>query len=272
MRSKARLTITLARDLLTQIDRMIDHRKIRNRSHAIELLLRESLKSRVTTAVILAGGITDEDPIPALQPIGNQPLIFITLRHLIESGIQTIHILAGRNEPSVRQLLAEGNFLGAQICYGGEEKPLGTAGAVKSIEAKLDPEPFLVLHSDILTDINLAEFIQFHKNENCLATIAVKPRDAERKYGKLLLQGNKITDFSETDQSEGISIVNTGVYLLQPEALSLIVAGQPAYFERDVFPNLAAIGELSAFFFQGVWFDISAPDSYQLAQERWTTG
>jgi NDP-sugar pyrophosphorylase family protein len=272
MRSKARLTITLARDLLAQIDRMIDSRKIRNRSHAIELLLRESLKTRVTTAVILAGGEVGEGPFPALRPIGNQPLIFITLKHLIESGIQMIHILAGRNEPSLKQVVDEGNYLGAQIRYGGEDRPLGTAGAIKSIESRLAQEPFLVLHSDVLTNINLAEFIQFHKDENTLATIAVKPREAERKYGKLLLQGNKITDFSETDKSEGISIVNTGVYLLQPEALSLIVAGQPAYFERDVFPNLAAIGELSAFFFQGIWFDISAPDSYQLAQARWTTG
>ena len=102
-----------------------------------------------------------------------------------------------------------------------------------------------------------------------MATIAVKPRDAERQFGKVLLQGNRITHFLETERSEGISIINTGVYLLQPEVLHLIEPDQPSRFETDVFPKLAAMQELNAFFFQGIWFDISRPESYQSAQARW---
>jgi mannose-1-phosphate guanylyltransferase/phosphomannomutase len=269
MRSKARLTITLARDLLRQIDHMIDKQLVRNRSHAIEMLLRDSLKSRVTTAVILTGGRSDQGLVPALLQVSNQPLILITLGHLINYGIHRIFILAGEWESEFREAIGGTSFLGASINYTDEDRPMGTAGAVKRIEAQLAHEPFLVLHGDVLTDINLADFIEFHKNENSLATIAVKPRDAERRYGKLLLQGNKVTSFSETESSEGISIVNTGVYMLQPEALSLIDTDQPAQFERDIFPKLAAIGELSAFFFQGIWFDISMADSYRKAQKRW---
>ena len=271
MRSKARLTITLAKDILRQVDRMVDNQTIRNRSHAIEMLLRESLMSKVTTAVILAGGQNKDAPTAALLPIQDQQLILITLRHLISYGIRSIFLLAGDNEAAFRRAIGDGNFMGATIAFVREDRPLGTAGAVKSIVDQLEYEPFLVLHGDVLTNINLSDFIAFHKSENTLATIAVKPRDAERKYGKVMLQGNKIREFSETEDSAGISIVNTGVYLLQPEALKLIAAGEPAYFERDVFPKLAAINELSAFLFQGVWFDISTPDSYQLAQARWAS-
>lgn len=271
MRSKARLTITLDRDLLRQIDRMVDNQSIRNRSHAIESLLQESLKPRVTTAVILAGGHTNGATNPALLPIQNEPLIFITLRHLVSFGIRKIFLLAGSHESAFRQMLGDAAGIGASILVHGESHPMGTAGAVKALEEKLGAEPFLVVHGDVLTNVNLADFMAFHKQENCLATIAVKPRDAERKYGKVLLQGNKITHFSETGDSDGISIVNTGVYLLQPEVLSLIDAGQPAQFERHVFPRLAALKELSAFFFQGFWFDISKPENYRFAQTRWAS-
>jgi len=270
MRSKARLTITLSRDILRQIDRMIDNKTVRNRSHAIELLLRQSLLSIVTTAVILAGGENNSGNNPPLLPIDNSPLILITIRHLISFGIKTIHILAGINEPDLRKILEASPHLGATIKFHKEDLPLGTAGAVKSIEDQLAYEPFIVLNGDILTDINLADFIAFHKNENTLATIAVKPRDAERNYGKVTLQGNKIRDFSETNHNHGISIVNTGIYLFQPEVLKLIDSGQPAQFEQDIFPKLAAINELSAFFFQGIWFDISPPDNYRLALRRWS--
>jgi mannose-1-phosphate guanylyltransferase/phosphomannomutase len=250
---------------------MIDNQTVRNRSHAIELLLRESLKTRLTTAVILAGGKRRDSTQPALLPIANQPLIFIALRHLVAYGINNLFILAGDNEATLKAVVGEGDFMGATICYVREKDPLGTAGAVKSIEPRLANEPFLVLHADVLTDIDLSDFIEFHKNEGCMATIAVKPRDAERKYGKLLLQGNRITALSAANQSEGYSIVNTGVYALQPEALSLLEPRRNAQFESDLFPQLAAIGELSAYFFQGIWFDVSTNESYEKAQIRWAS-
>lgn len=269
MRSKARLTITLAKDLLQQVDDMVDGKSIRNRSHAIEMLVRDSLTPRVTTAVILAGGERQTQAIPALLRVGDRPLIFITLDHLIRYGIKTVYILANKGGPDLESLVGDGHLIGAKIHHIHEEKPLGTAGAVKAVESRLPSEPFVVIHGDILTSIDLAKFIEFHKRENTLATIAVKPRDAERKYGKVLLQGNRITDFSQTNQSEGISIVNTGVYLLQPESLRLINGKKPVFFETDFFPKLAALNQLSAFVFQGVWFDVSDPESYASAQERW---
>jgi mannose-1-phosphate guanylyltransferase/phosphomannomutase len=269
MRSKARLTITLDKDLLRQVDKMIDHISIRNRSHAIESILRESLNPSVTTAIILAGGKIAANSHPALLPIDDKELIFITLEHLANHGIRRIFLLAGSTEPSFRNILGENGIYGVAIHYVSEEQPLGTAGAVKAIENQLYHEPFLVIHADVLTNINLADFITFHKQEKTLATIAVKPRDAEKKYGKVMLQGNRITQFLEKEKSNGISIINTGVYILQPEVLNLIELGRPAQFEIDIFPKLAAIKELSAFLFQGIWFDISDSESYLGARKRW---
>jgi NDP-sugar pyrophosphorylase family protein len=269
VRSKARLTITLAKDLLKQVDGMVDGKSIRSRSHAIEMLVKDALIPKVTTAVILAGGERQTQTIPALLPIGDRPLIFTMLEHLIRYGINTVYVLANKSGPDLESLVGDGHLMGVKIHHVSEEKPLGTAGAVRDLESRLPPEPFIVIHGDILTSIDLAEFIEFHKQEDTLATIAVKPRDAERKYGKVLMQGNRITDFSQTNQSEGISIVNTGVYLLQPQSLRLIDGGKPVFFETDFFPKLAALNQLSAFVFQGVWFDVSDPESYASAQARW---
>lgn len=267
MRKKARLTITLDRSILRQIDQMVDHLSIRNRSHAIETLLRQSLVVRLDTAVLLAGG-KPKDPLPPLQTIGGKPLIVQTIEHLVEFGFERIFVLGGQNQAAFQSVLGEGDQFEAEIHHVYEKTPLGTAGAVKQIEAELDG-PFLVMNADVLTNINLADFIAFHQEEQSMATVAVKPRDAEHRYGKLLLKGNKITAFSQPEESDGISIVNTGVYLLQPEALGLIDTGQPANFETDLFPRLANMGELSAYFFQGVWFDISTPETYRQAEQRW---
>ncbi len=159
--------------------------------------------------------------------------------------------------------------MGAEIRYVSEVQPLGTAGALKVAERYLSSQPFLVFHADILTDINVTDLIRFHASQNKLATIAVKPRQTGPDYGKVMLEGSEITDFIPDSQDEGISIVSTGVYLFQPEILAFIGEGANTNLETDVFPKLAKLGELSAFLFQGIWFDISRLQNYESAQIRW---
>ena len=45
--------------------------------------------------------------------------------------------------------------------------------------------------------------------------------------------------------------------------------GEPSVLETEVFPRLAEQGELGAFFFQGIWFDVSTPENRRLAEARW---
>ncbi|MEN8151353.1 MAG: sugar phosphate nucleotidyltransferase [Planctomycetota bacterium] len=273
MRRKQRLTITLTPDLVRQIDRLIDKRTVRSRSHAIEMLLRRTLAPTVETAVLLAGGPGEADDVPALTTIRGEALISLTIRHLMSAGIRSFVILAGDNEAAIRQVLGEGSRpesrLATRIHYVREDKPLGTAGALKQAEPLLAGGPFLMVHADVLTNIDIESFINFHMRENTLATIAVKPRQAERQYGKVLLEGNRILEFIEKGDNQGISIVNTGVYLFRPEILSLIDADGPSHLETDVFPRLAGMRELGAFLFQGIWFDISTPENRGLAEARW---
>jgi NDP-sugar pyrophosphorylase family protein len=258
-------------DLLAQIEQLIDGSTVRNRSHAIEQLIRQSLAPTVSKAVLLAGGRTDNGQVPALASIQGQALISLTINNLRSYGIRTFIILAGHNESAIRDCLQEGESHGVAIRYVPEEQPLGTAGALKLAESYLTDGPFLVLHADVLTNINVSDFIRFHLDEKTLATMAVKPRQFEPNYGKVMLQGNHITDFYEAsrDQGQGISIINTGVYLFEPGVLGLIEDERPSNLESDVFPKLAGLGELCAFLFQGIWFDISTPENYQAAQARW---
>ncbi|MGB3563269.1 MAG: sugar phosphate nucleotidyltransferase [Thermoanaerobaculia bacterium] len=269
MRTKSRLTITLPPDLVQRLDRMIDHQTVRNRSHAIELLIRQGLMPEVTTAIVLAGGEHQGIGNPALAPVGGQALILLTLRHLVGFGIRNVLLLAGRSEPEIREVLGSGQGLGLTIQYLEEERPLGTAGALKSAEPHLPDSPVLVVHGDVLTDIDIGELITFHLSEGCLATMAVKPRNAEKECGQVMLQGNRITDFYDNGKEQGISIVNTGLYVLQPEVFGMIEEGKESRLETDVFPTLARMGELSAFFFQGIWYDIRNEENYQRAKARW---
>lgn len=257
MRTKSRLTITLPEDVLNQVDSFIDGKQIRNRSHAIETLILKSLMPSVKTAVILAGGKGSVNGPPPLQKIFGKFLLAHQLEHLKNFGLANVVICGGSDSEKILQVFGDGSEFGVEIVYVDEKKPMGTAGAIKLAEKYLDSNPFLVMHGDVLTDLNLSEFIDFHLEENTLATLGVKPRMGEKEYGQVFMQGNKIIKFMENGATEGISIVNTGIYVFKPKVLDIIPAGKKLKLESAIFPALASERQLSAFIFQGVWRDVS---------------
>ncbi len=265
---KSRITITISKDILGKIDLLIDKKNIRNRSHAIEYLINKTFKPYISKAIILAGGSKRGSLIAPTRKIAGISLIETTIDLLIKAGVKVIIIRGGKNLNEIKSIL-NGKFEHVSLIYIAEKGPLGTAGAIKECQQFINKESFLVIHGDVLTNINLLDFIKFHEEEGALSTIAVKPRIAEKKYGKVLLQGNKINRYIGEKEKEGISIVNAGIYCFKPEIFEIINSNNYTSLEKSVFPEIAEVGELSAFLFQGVWCDISGTKDYKLALNKW---
>lgn len=269
MRRKARVTITLPHSVLRSVDKLVASSSLSNRSFAIEQLLKQSLKPKFATAAFLAGGRSTKQLAP-FKKIHGQYAFALMVKQIKNYGLTRIIVcLPKERHGQFVQAFGHGEGFGVDIEYSVESKQLGTAGALKKAQDLLRSEPFLVMHGDVLTNINFQDFIQFHNREDVPATIAVKPRLGERKYGQIFMQGNKIVKFLKVGTDKGISIINTGMYVLNPSIFSMIPSNQYSLLEKDVFPVLAERGRLSAFIFQGQWFDLSNPDQLKLAEKNW---
>jgi NDP-sugar pyrophosphorylase family protein len=253
--SKNRLTITLSKDVLQLIDQTIDGKHIRNRSHAIESLLLKQLRGVIFQGVILAGG----DPHAlekTLTPVSGQPLLIHSLNLLQSYGIKHVYILTD-NPPD---LIADSIKPYQNVHIIKQRHGLGTAGALFQLKNRLNDQPFIVMHSDIFTDINLEELIMFHMNQNSLATICVKPKLNQREFGKVLMQGNRITEFHSTPVRSEVGMVNTGVYIFNPGIFPRLKKRGKAMLETDVFPKLSEEKALTGFIFEGIWYEVRNPD------------
>jgi mannose-1-phosphate guanylyltransferase/phosphomannomutase len=205
----------------------------------------------------------------ALLPIAGKPLLENTLELLRHHKITDVVICLGHLGDEIIKHFGNGEKFGLNVHYSQEKDPLGTAGALKHGEPFYEGETILVLHGDILTHLDLNDFISFHLQQNTSASIAIKPRPSTPKYGKVLMIGPKIKEFYTRPTLEGVGLVNTGIYVLEPYVLEMIPVGKRVYLEEEIFPKLAAQGELSGYPFQGPWFDISTSKSYEEAIKRW---
>ncbi len=273
---KERVTLTLDSGLLKRIDQKIDGSRIKNRSHAVELLLLKSMGDRrPTKALILAGG---EDfslkksigDIPkCLAPLGDKTLIEHAIELFKRYDVKQIVISAGSHIGDIREVLGDGKKQGVTITYIEEKQPLGTAGPIKHAKHLLT-NSFFVSNVDDLKELNLLDMFVFHSEHRSIATIALKTVPDPSKYGVANMTGNHIVSFIEKPSKNHApsNLVNAGLYVMEPEILEYIPDGF-ATLENDVFPKLARENRLIGYTFSGRWLGIDTEKDYAKAQKEW---
>lgn len=222
-------------------------------------------------AVILCGGkgtrlrpYTTVLPKP-LMPIGEMPILEVVMHQLKRAGISRITVAVGYLAELIEAFFRDGSRIGVPIDYSIETEPLGTVGPLTLIDG-LD-QPFLMMNGDILTDLDYADLLRFHRASGAAATIASYERTVKIDFGVLETDAsNAITDYIEKPSYN--YRVSMGIYVFQPEVLRHLT-----YNQRFDFPDLVklmiGLGEkVVTYPFSGYWLDMGRPDDYERANEE----
>jgi mannose-1-phosphate guanylyltransferase/phosphomannomutase len=221
-------------------------------------------------AVVLAGGkgtrlrpLTYTKPKPLL-PLAGKPAIVHLIQKLASEGIDDIIVTTNYFSKQLHATLGDGSNYGVQIRHVEEKTPLGTAGSVKNSESLIH-ETFAVIQGDNQFEFRLSDIVNLHRKLNAIATMAVIRVENPSEYGIVELSDGRVTRFLEkpTAQECFSDLINTGVYVLEPEALKLIPDGKPFDFSRDLFPHiLKSKMILAGSPMSGFWIDMGDPRSY----------
>ena len=231
--------------------------------------------SKITKAFILAGGeatrlrpITYEIPKPLL-PVKGIPLMEYGIRLLAKYDVREITIALRYLSHKIREYFGDGKRFGVEIYYTEEQEPLGTAGPLRLAKERLT-ETFFMLSGDILCDIDLRQFAQFHQAHGGLGTIAVTTVEDASRFGMIIIQDDRILDFVEKPEKkqQTSQYVNSAYYILEPEVIDRVPEGY-CMIEKDIFPNLSKEGKLFGYQFDGQWFDIGTFSAYEEAIKNW---
>ncbi|KHO45352.1 MAG: mannose-1-phosphate guanylyltransferase, phosphomannomutase [archaeon GW2011_AR3] len=273
---KERVTLTLDKNVLKDVDAKVDGFEIKNRSHAVELLILKALKANVPRrAVILAGGqgtrlrpITYEIP-KALIPVHNKTLTEHLFDLFKKYDIRDIVMAVGHMRDKIKSHYGDGSKFGIRLTYVEETRPLGTAGPLRLAKNLLN-ESFIVSNGDELKDLNIEEMYKVHKENKALVTIALTTVVDPTQYGVAKLSGSRILEFVEKPKKHEApsNLINSGFYIIEPEVISMIKRGF-TMLEKDVFPKLAQKGKLYGYPFSGQWFDTGNIERYERALKEW---
>jgi mannose-1-phosphate guanylyltransferase / phosphomannomutase len=232
-------------------------------------------------AVILAGGrgtrlqpLSMGTPKPML-PLFSKPVMEHSIELLCKHGITDIIVALSYQAQEIMEHFGDGSLWGVNIRYSMEEEPKGTAGAVKAIQPYIDGT-FLVISADTITDFDLTSAIEYHKSKSAIATMLLHEAEDPVDYGIVQQDdGGKITRFLEKPHSDEVfsQIINAGIYVMEPDALSSIPYSTSYDFARDLFPRmLRNMDPVYGCKLSGYWCDVGNLNQYRSAHFDALTG
>jgi NDP-sugar pyrophosphorylase family protein len=225
-------------------------------------------------ALVLAGGegrrvrsVLGDLP-KCLAQVQGRPFIEHQIELLKSEGVREFVLCVGLGANLVQRVLGHGERLGVSISYSTEEKPLGTAGAIKNARANIDGR-FLCTNGDTLVEFSLKDMEESHVNAQAVGTILFRMDDAAGKGTIKIGPGGGVMGFEEKSQHNAAAFINCGFYLMEEELLEHIPSGEPVSLEEEIFPKLLSSGlKLFAFPARGAFVDIGTPEEYLRIREK----
>lgn len=247
-------------------------------------------------AVILAGGFgtrlseeTGLKPKPLIE-IGGRPMLWHIMKAYSAYGVNEFVICCGYKGYLIKEYFANYSLHMSDITFDlansetlvhrkkvepwrvtlvdtGENTQTG--GRLKRVAEFIREEDiFCFTYGDGVSDVNIADSIEFHRRHGKLATVtAVLPPG---RFGALERSGDNVIAFAEKPRGDG-TMINGGFFVLSTKCLEFIEGDQTSW-ESAPLSSLAAKGQLKAFEHRGFWHPMDTQRDKNALEELWVSG
>jgi len=219
---------------------------------------------------IMAGGfgsrlhpLTKNCPKPLLQ-LDGKPLLEIILEQFIAFGFVNFYISTHFLPEMIQDYFGDGSKWQVSIQYVHEDIPLGTGGALGLLPKDIIHRPMIMVNGDVLSKIDYRALLQFHNEENSVATMCVRDYEIKIPYGVVHGLDNKIIAMEEKPSHR--FFINAGIYVLNPSVFESVEPNvyldMPSLLQRYLDKGI----DVSMFPIHEYWLDIGQPADYRKAQ------
>lgn len=243
---KQKISITIGENALSGIDGIIDNVYIRNRSQAIEHLVKNSLGENKSAVILLGGNeenlMMGKGQYRPTSKIKNSTVIELAVRKLRENNFKTVYIISRHSLLTMLfDLLKDGTEHGVKISYIEEHSSNGTADSLRLLKGRVKAN-FLVVYGDVLFGkINIEELWNDHLKHSSIATIMLTTSSRPSEKGTVRVEGTKVLSFTQKPRKSDIYLVFSPIFVSEPNIFDYTGSS----LEFDVFPQLAEKGLLN---------------------------
>ncbi len=231
-------------------------------------------------AMILAAGlgtrlkpVTDELP-KALVEVNGKTLLEIAIRNLIENDFRKIVINVHHFADKVKEFLGNNTFAADIFISDESDLLLDTGGGIKHAQKFFDNSPILVHNVDIISNLNLKEFYQYHISDDSIASLVVSNRKSNRYL--LFNEADILCGWQDINKDEKIivrensklnQLAFNGIHILNPHLIDSF-PDEKVFSVIKAYLKIAGTEDIHAYVSDEIkWIDVGKVDSLQKASQ-----
>jgi len=225
------------------------------------------IRNRENTVFLMAGGkgsrllpLTKKTPKPLLK-IKGVPIIEKIILSFKSQGFKNFTISVNYLGHKIKKYLGNGERLKVNINYINEKKYLGTAGSLSLIDFKKTAFPLIVANSDLLSEIDYNNLLDYHITKNADITICGKNKFFEMPYGEILENYEKVNAIIEKPKI--YHLINAGVYVFDKKILKDITRNKKLMMNEHISQHLKKNKKVFCYPIYENWIDIGNKIDYK---------
>ena len=223
-------------------------------------------------AIILAGGLgtrlqpyTTFLPKPML-PLGEKPLLEHLIDWLKKNGVTSIVLCVSYLRKTIEDYFESGDRFGVSIEYAIANRPLATAGQLKTAQEFIN-DSFVCVYGDSIFDFNLRCMIEQHVKKKSFITMSLYEYKTNLPYGIIETNSNgRVTTWNEKPEIKGN--INIGCYVMEPQVFSFIPPDKPFGMDQVIKKALSTKKQVNSFLIKKGFVDIGDKASYRKASQQ----
>ena len=223
-------------------------------------------------AVILTGGLgtrlqpyTLFVPKPML-PLGDKPLLEHSINWLKKNNVKSVVLCVSYLRRNIQDYFQNGEDFGVEIEYAVSNKPLATAGQLKTAEEFID-DSFVCMYGDSIFDFSLKDMIKQHQKNKSFITMCLYEYKSRLPYGVIDTDKNNIIT-AWREKPEIVSNINTGCYVMEPGVFPLIPKDVPYGMDKVIQKAMTKKEKLNGFSIKKGFTDVGDMPSYEKAYQE----
>ena len=202
-----------------------------------------------------------------MLPLGKKPI----LEHLIEwnrkNGVKSIVLCVSYLRKTIEDYFEDGKKFGVNIEYAVSNKPLATAGQLKTAEEFID-DTFVCVYGDSIFNFNLRDMIKQHKKKKAFVTMSLNEYKTNLEYGVInTSKTGKVLSWIEKPEIK--ANINMGCYVMEPKLLEYIPKNKPYGMDDLIKKAMNKKKLVSSFITKKGFTDIGNKESYQQACQEY---
>lgn len=233
----------------------------------------------IRKAIILAGGqktnltpLNNYFPV-CMLPILNRPLLDFTVDFLKKNSIEEIYISISKDD-EIHPEFKGYNSPEVKIHLHVEDKPRGTAGAIKDLEEFIGAEPFIVINSNtLIRDINFSNAIEFFNKTNSALIVGIRKKHKSKRTSEKVKVSRSSTVSSihllHSSMDRRSPWTSNGIYIFDPMVFDHISSSGYVDIKEQLIPALQRESLIiSAFEIEGNYHCIDNVNDYMNVQRN----